>query len=176
MAWYDKVLPTVAAIAPAIATGLGGPLAGLAVNALFTSLGVATEEEAQQALININPETAAKVRAADQQFALDMERLGVDLEKIDAEDRASARKREMEVKDKTPAMIGAFILLGFFSALVMLAVHEVPGENKEAFFILLGALSASLTSLIQYYYGSSTSSRQKDASAAAVAATLAEKK
>ncbi len=163
MAWYDKVLPTIAAVAPTIATGLGGPLAGIAVNALFGALGVSNEKEAQEALINLNPETAAKVRAADQQFLRDMKQRDIDLEGLAVSDRASARQREITVKDKTPAVLAALLTVGFFSQLALLAFHGVPIENKEAFFILLGALGAGFTMMLQYFYGSSSSSKQKDA-------------
>lgn len=162
MAWYDRVLPTIAVVAPTVAGALGGPLASMATNAVLEALGVSSTDEAQKAIANLNPEVAAKMRAADQQFIQSMEQMGLDLKKIEAADRASARQREIDTKDKTPAIMAYVIALGFFSCIALLAFREIPLENKEAFYIILGALSAAFAQIINYYYGSSTSSKQKD--------------
>lgn len=162
MAWYDRILPTIAVVAPSIAGALGGPVANMATNAILNALGVTTTEEAQKAIVNMNPEIAARMRAADQQFIQNMEQLGVDLKKIEAADRESARRREIETHDSTPSIVTYIIIFGFFASVSLLVFYPIPEENSEVFYILLGVLGAEFSRVMGYYYGSNTTSKQKD--------------
>ena len=154
----------VGTVAPGLATALGGPLAGMAVKAVSSAvLGKqdASEDEIAQAITAGGPDVLQKLRAADQQFQLDMKKLDIDLEKISADDRGSARAREMAVKDRTPAVIALASFLGFFGILTMLMFREIPAGAKDALMIMLGALGGIVTSITAYYYGSSSGSAAK---------------
>lgn len=165
MAWYDKVLPTLAAVAPTIATALGGPLAGMGVNVLFDVLGVNNEKEAQEAIIGMNPEIAARVRAADQEFAAKMAALDIDLERINQSDRASAREREVAVRDRTPAILGYTIIGSFIAVVGAVLSGNVVGLNDPNAIAIIGALigylSAKGDTVVAYYFGSSAGSKSK---------------
>ena len=79
---------TISAVAPALATALGGPLAGIAVQQISTAvLGKPDGKEAEvaQALSAGGPELLEKLKQADNEFAEKMAGLNVDLEKIAAE-------------------------------------------------------------------------------------------
>lgn len=154
----------VGTVAPGLATALGGPLAGMAVKAVSSAvLGKqdASEDEIAQAITAGGPDVLQKLRAADQQFQLDMKKLDIDLEKISSDDRASARDREKSVKDKTPAIIAFASFAGFFGVLVALIFKEIPTGAKDALMIMLGALGGIVTSITAYYYGSSSGSVAK---------------
>ena len=86
----------------------------------------------------------------------------VKLAEINAEDRNSARNREIQRKDSTPAILGSSIMLGFFGILSLLLFYTVPEENKAIFNIMLGALGTMATGVVSYYFGSSAGSRAKD--------------
>lgn len=84
MAWTD-VLPTIEHLAPMIATGLGGPLAGGAVAALEAVFGISPAPSASMddrqgtvatAVTNATPEQLAAVRKADQDYAARMAEAG----------------------------------------------------------------------------------------------------
>lgn len=154
-------------VAPTIATALGGPLAGLATKGIIGALNLgpdAGEAEISAALAGATPDQLLAIKKADQQFALDMERLGVDLERIAAGDRDSARQREIQIRDKIPGILAVLTVGGFFLILGAMSWGLVSGNvtKSEAFLIMLGVLGAMTKDIYSYYYGSSASSRAKD--------------
>ena len=161
-------------VAPALATALGGPLAGVAVKAIADKvLGKpeATEAEVAAALAQgATPELLLKLKQADQDFARAMADAGIALEKLEVEDRASARAREVALRDWTPKVLAITFTLAFFAILWFLLGHEIPQSNKEIILILLGALAGAVTTILTYYFGSSRSSQAKDAVLGRVAA------
>ena len=81
-------------IAPTFATALGGPMAGMAVKALSGALlghEDATEADIGLAMANASPSDLLKIKEADNAFKLEMQKNGIDLEKIAADDRANGR-------------------------------------------------------------------------------------
>lgn len=156
---------TLGAIAPAIGTAIGGPfgaLAGVALKAVLGLSGDATEEATAQALAKATPEQLLALKQADNQFKLDLEKLGVDLAKIDADDRASARLREATVHDWIPGALACGVTLGFFGLLTFIMFKSPPAESKDLLNIMLGALGAAWASIVSYYFGSSAGSSRKD--------------
>ncbi len=156
----------VGTVAPALATALGGPLAGVAVRAIAEKvLGKpeASEADVAAAVAGASPELLLKLRQADQDFARAMADAGIKLEEIEAQDRASARAREIATKDWVPAALAITNALAFFILLFMMLSQSIPETNKSAFDILLGMLAGSLTTVMTYYFGSSRGSREKDA-------------
>jgi hypothetical protein len=151
-------------VAPGLATALGGPLAGMATKAVSDAvLGRpdSSEAELSAALAAGGPEILQKLREADQRFQAEMKKLDIDLEKIAADDRASARQREASVKDRTPAVIATMAFIGFFGILIALMFVDIKPGAKDALMIMLGALGGIVTSITAYYYGSSSGSAQK---------------
>lgn len=154
----------VGAVAPALATALGGPLAGAAVSAIGAELlgkGDANESDIAAAVASGNPDTLLKLKQVDAEFKIRMQDLGIDLEKVNQADRASAREREVQVKDLTPRLLAGLITAGFFGILGWLIAGGLPESGKEAILVLLGALGTAWTSVVAYYYGSSSGSAQK---------------
>lgn len=145
-------------ISPVIATALGGPLAGTAVSALSTVLlgkENGTETEIAQALSTATPDMILKLKQADNDFAAKMKELDIDLEKISAGDRDSARKREIEVKDKTPRNLAYLYTAGYFIMIFALFKFGVPEASRDLMNTLVGILSAAEIGIVTYYFGSS---------------------
>lgn len=154
----------VGTVAPTIATALGGPLAGMATKALSASLlgkPESTEKEIAAAVAAAGPAELLKLKELENSFSLELKKLDIDLERIGADDRASARAREAAVKDKTPAIIALVSFAGFFGVLTALMFVEIKPGAKDALLIMLGALGGIVTSITAYYYGSSAGSAAK---------------
>lgn len=154
----------VGTIAPTLATALGGPMAGMAVKAIAGGLlgdESAGEAEIAAALQGATPADMLRLKEADQSFKLEMEKLGVDLERIAADDRDSARAREIATKDNTPKILAGVIVSGFFATLATIAFVEIPAGAQQPINILLGSLTALLIQVGNYYFGSSAGSKEK---------------
>ncbi len=154
----------VGEIAPGIATVFGGPLAGMAVKTLARELlgdENASEDDLAAAIQSGGPEIALKIREADHKFAIEMKNAGVKLEEIAMKDRDSARRREIKVKDRTPAAMGTMIIAGFFGIMFTLVFIPLPAGVEKPFLVLLGALGWMVKDVVGYYFGSSAGSKQK---------------
>jgi hypothetical protein len=153
------------AVAPALGTALGGPFGALAGTVLNAALGLGdTADEAArvEALKKATPEQLLALQNAERQFTLDLQKLGVDLAKIDAEDRNSARTREASVKDQVPGTLAVVVTLCFFGLLGWLMLREPPAGSRDILNLMLGALGAAWASIIAYYFGSSAGSQAKN--------------
>lgn len=162
----------VKSIAPTIGTALGGPLGGVAGLALSKALGVddavAKDDTALAAAVQgASPDQLLKLKQADQEFALQMQKLGFEnlqaLEAIAAGDRADARAREVKTGDWTPKALAIAITLGFFGLLAYLMKFEPPAGSKDILNVMLGALGTAWISIVTYYFGSSAGSDAKTA-------------
>jgi len=156
--------PLLGQLAPSIATALGGPLAGVAVKTLSSALfghEEATEEQISTAMASATPDQLAAIKKIDADFKVQMKSLDIDLERIAAGDRDSARQMQRDTKDWTPKVLAYFITFGFFAALVWIMVFGIPQTGTEVLLMMLGSLSTSWTGVVQFYYGSSAGSKQK---------------
>jgi hypothetical protein len=168
-AWTMDLLktfgPLLGQVAPTLATALGGPLAGIAVKTLSNVLlgnEDGSEEDVKAALESATPEQLSAIKRIDADFKVRMKELDIDLERISAGDRDSARKREISVGDHTPKVLAAIITLGFFGILFWMFIYGVPKNGNEALLLMLGALQTAFTGIIAYYFGSSAGSKAKD--------------
>jgi hypothetical protein len=111
----------------------------------------------------IPPEQVAELARIEKDRAIELDRLANDRLKIDADDRASARAREMAVRDLIPGILAVGVSLGFFGVLGYMLKFGAPKEGGEALMVMLGALGASWGAVMNYYFGSSKSSADKTA-------------
>lgn len=152
-------------VAPALATALGGPLAGLAAQAISTAvLGTpdGTEEEIAAAIQTGGADTLIKLKAANTEFTLQLRKLDLDLERIANEDRASARQREISTNDVwTPRILAYMLTAGFFSVLAAVMMHGVPDSARDTVNLLLGSLGTVWLGAMAYYHGTTAGSRAK---------------
>jgi len=156
--------PLLGQVAPTLATALGGPMAGLAVKTLSNVLlghEEGTEDDLGKALSGATPEQLANIKQIDADFKTRMKELDIDLERISAGDRDSARKMQMETKDWVPKVLALAITIGFFGILVWMLVNGMPPSGTEALLMMLGALGTAWTGVVNFYYGSSAGSKAK---------------
>lgn len=161
----EQLLNLVRTVAPSIASAVGGPLAGMATKAISEALlgkPDGTEEELAQAATKATPEQLLALKKAENDFALQMRELDIDLERIAGADRDSARNREIKTKDWTPKFLAGGITVGYFGVLFYMLTHGLPTTGgSEAMLVMLGTLGTAFGGVMAYYFGSSAGSKEK---------------
>jgi len=155
MSWIESIAPTIASC-------LGGPLAGLAVEAVSKAIGV--DPNQVQDTINSGKLTAdqiASIQAAEVQLKLKAQEMGLNFEELAVQDRKSAREMQTTTKSWIPPLLAILVTLGFFGILAGMMTGKVT--SSEALMIMLGSLGTAWTGIIAFYFGSSASSQNKDA-------------
>jgi hypothetical protein len=163
--WKD----VIGAVAPTIATALAGPLAGAAVKTLSNVLlghDNGTENDLSAAIGMASPEMLAKIKLAEADFQVRMRELDIDVDRIAAADRDSARRRESSSNDSwTPRLIGGITLLAFIWSVWAVLSGYVQGMTDPSIVGIIGTLigyvSAKADQVVSYYFGSSSGSKEK---------------
>ena len=155
MSWIESIAPTIASC-------LGGPLAGLAVEAVSKAIGV--DPSAVQDTINSGKLTAdqiASIQSAEIALKAKAQEMNLDFEQLAVQDRKSARDMQTTTKSFIPPLLALIITVGFFGILVGMMTGKVT--SSDALMLLLGSLGTAWTGVISFYFGSSASSQNKDA-------------
>jgi hypothetical protein len=113
-------------------------------------------------MANASPDQLATLKKIDADFKAHMKELDIDLERIAAGDRDSARQMQRETKDWVPKLLAIVITIGFFGILVWMLVMGMPQTGTEALLMMLGALGTAWTGVVNFYYGSSAGSKAKN--------------
>lgn len=158
----------LAQVAPTIASALGGPFAGQATAFILGALGLspdATSDAAVAAIKTATPDQLLALKKADNEFAVRMRELEIDLERISSADRASARDMAVKTTIWPQSLLTAFFCLTFGFALSMLlsGLALFPKEYELTVGTLLGALISEMKAASQFWLGSSSGSARKDA-------------
>lgn len=152
MEWLKKVAPTVASL-------LGSPLAGIAVEALGNILGGEKTPEAIKDALQKNTLTSdqlAAIRAADVNLQLKMKELNIDIQKLEMEDRQSARDMQIKTGAKTVPVLASVVTVGFFGILIGLMTGDLKmWEGHAELQMLVGSLASAWAMIVSFYFGSS---------------------
>ncbi len=153
-------------VAPTAATLLGGPLAGMAVDAIGNALGVkdASKEKVKELLTSgtINAEQMAAIKQAEANLILKVKELDIDMEKVHAGDRASAREMAAKTGDVlTPRVIALVVFVVWGAVNWKLFNGTINGDMRELVARALGTLDGTLLAVVYYYFGSSSGSKDK---------------
>jgi len=149
--------PLIGSVAPTIATALGGPVAGMAVKALSGALfghENGTDEDIQTALANPSADQLTALKKIDADFKVQMKSLDIDLEKIAASDRDSARQMAINTHDWTPRILAVIIVVAWGSVQWFLLHNIVDASMRELVARVLGTLDGALMLVLSYYFGS----------------------
>ena len=148
-------------IAPTIATAMGGPLAGMAVSAISKAIGVDPDKVGDLISNNkLSAEQIAQVKIAEIELQKQAQELGLNFEKLEVEDRKSARDMQATTRSIVPPALAAIITLGFFGILCMMLFGKVDSSNP-AILMMLGSLGTAWTGICAFYFGSSAGSQAK---------------
>lgn len=161
---WKSIVRTAAPTLATVLTG-GNPLAGMAVGAISNALlgkPDGSEAEVQAAIMGATPADLAKLREADNNFKLEMERCGIDLAKIEAQDRDSARNMAIKTGDNMPKVLASVYTIGYFAAFGFILKYGINPEIKDVVIALISIMGAAEFAIITYYFGSSASSAKKN--------------
>jgi hypothetical protein len=163
MNFGDKAKQILASVAPLLGTAIGGPFGTMAGTLLSQALGTqpGDAKAAETALLAASPEILLQVKQADQNFAIRMEELGIQRESLVFQDIASARAREIAIKDNTPRNL-AYLVLSFAGVCIAATLAGWTKVDSALAGTLIGYLVAEARSALAYYFGSSQSSKSKD--------------
>ena len=155
MSWLEQVAPT-------IATCLGGPLAGLAVEAVSKVLGVPADDAKQ--LMESGKMTAdqiAQVKVAEIELQKQAQALGLNFEQLAVDDRKSARDMQSTTRSSVPMVLSYGITFGFFGILVAI-MRDPAAATNQPLLIMLGSLGTSWVAVVSFWFGSTNGSQKKD--------------
>jgi len=152
MSWLSTVLPT-------IGTLLGGPMGGMAVEAVGKCLGIdeATTDKVTKALSsgNLTADQIAALQAADLQLKTRMAELGIDAEKIAQADRASAREMQKNTGSWVPAALAVTLTVCYLGIICALLTGDMKLWSDPTLTLLLGGLTSGFTAVLAFYFGAS---------------------
>ncbi len=159
MEWLKQIAPTAATL-------LGGPLAGMAVDAIGKAIGLsdATKEQVKDALSSgtLNADQMAAIKQAEADLVLKVKQLDIDMEKVHAGDRASARDMAAKTGDVlTPRIIALVVFIVWGAVNWKLFNGTISGDMRELVARALGTLDGTLLAGVYYYFDSSSGSKDK---------------
>jgi len=169
----------LASIAPGLASALGGPLAGTAVNALIGALGIApnsSQTDVMKAIAGATPEQLLAIKTVEQEFLVKMKSLDVDIMSLEQKNTEGARQREIVVQDYTPRILSGLVL-GLYIAInyYIFSGHVLDDGMRDMALRSLGTLDAALGLVLSYYFGSSLGSSNKNEQISTLLDTVAKK-
>lgn len=165
----ERIGDVLAAVAPTLAAALGGPLAGIATRAIADKIlgrGDAPIEEIEAAVVSASGADLVKLKELEYEFKAQLRDADIQLERIAAADRASARERQARTKDWIPSVLGLTVILGFFGVLAYIFRFGLPDQGGEVLLIMVGSLGAMTSQVGNFFFGSSAGSKSKDATIA----------
>ena len=165
MGWTDALKGIVKTVAPTIGTALGGPAGGMATKFLAEKLlgkSDATEEDIEQSILGASPETMLQLKKLDRDFEMQMKQLGVDVFKLEVEDRKSARDM-FKVNIWPQISLSGIFTIGYFVVLyqILSGAARIAPEMEPVANVIIGVLTAAMTTILAFWFGSSFGSKEK---------------
>lgn len=159
-------LETLKALAPTVASALGGPLAGIAVAAIGNAMGVdaPTQEKIAKEMTagRLTPAALARLQELELEFQSQEAERGFKFSELEFKDRDSARAMQMATHSKMPAVLTILVTCGFFGVLSLLFFNP-DLKGNEIVMIMVGQLSAVWAGCVSFYVGTTYGSANKNA-------------
>jgi hypothetical protein len=146
----------IGAVAPTIGSALGGPMGNMAMTMVAEKLGCKnTPQDIEKKVQTLTPSQLSELKELENEFAVKMKELDVDIFALETADVQDARKNF--AKDWTSRFIGILIVSGFIGYIFLVTLMP-PEENSEAVInLVLGYLGGLASAIISFYFGASQS-------------------
>jgi len=124
----------------------------------------ATEEQIAEVIATQDPEILLKLKAANNDFKAKIKELGIQEKQLENKDREGARKL-YTVNIWPQITLTILFVLGYFGILGALFFSDIviPDSKQLILNVLLGVLTAGVSSILQFWFGSSSGSKDKTA-------------
>lgn len=146
----------------------GEALQQVAIDTVQRTLGTNTDDEQvlAQAVENMTPEQKIALESENNKFEIELERLGVEVTRIHAQDRASAREREIKVGSGKimPALaVGSMLIFAGACAIVLYLESFASSSISDSVLVggIVGYASANVQTILSYFFGSSERENSK---------------
>lgn len=162
--FWDDALGILTKIAPTIATAVGGPFAGTATQAIIGALGLAPDtppEEVARAVVAATPDQLLAIKKAENEYAVRVKELDLSSDQLAKEDTASARAREVALRDHTPKALAVLAVINAMAITWMALSGKVQVQGEFAAMVV-SLMLTPYTLVYGYYFGSSMGSARKD--------------
>jgi len=154
-------------IAPTLASALAGPFTGVATKFITDNLvknspsSVPPPEESIKDLLN-DSHNLQKIKALDQQFELEMQKLDVDIFSLETNDTKDAECNAKTNNQKPQVILSILFLVAYFLMLVAIFAVETSDTLNMAkggnslmgeLQILFGVLTAGVGQILSFWFG-----------------------
>jgi len=154
-------------IAPTIATALGGPLAGMAIEAISSAIGIDPKDVKQTiAEGKLSADQIASIKTAEIELKARAQELGLDFAKLAVEDRKSARDMQVATRSLVPPLLAILVIAAWGFVQYFLMTNVIDPSMRELVARVLGTLDGAVIMILSFYFGSSSGSQAKDERAA----------
>lgn len=163
---WDKAKQVLGMIAPTLGAAIGGPFGGIAGQLAKEALGLPPEtsdEQLAKAIVNATPDQLIAIKQADNNLAIRLKELDVDLFKAEVDDRKDSRQRAVTMNDYSPVVTGTLVFAGwFYIQYLVLNMTTIPAIGEGLLNRILGQIDAVALMYAAWLWGSSKGSRAKD--------------
>jgi len=158
-------------LAPTVASALGGPLAGIAVSALGSALGMsdATKDKITDVLQSgqMTSDQVAAVKQAELTLKQHESDNGFKFAELEIRDRESARAMQIANKSLTPEILSWMIVVATVGLEGYVLTKGMPSEVPDIVAgRILGTLDMAFGTVLAFWLGSSRGSQVKDSALA----------
>lgn len=152
-------------VAPTLATALGGPLAGVAVEAVGAAFGWsdATREKVEAALTQgqLSGEQILALKKAELDVIAKERELGFKFADLEVADRKDARAMQSATRSMMPAVLTVLVVVGFFAILAGMMAGVLEVKDSQALLLMLGSLTTGYGMAMAFWFGSTRDSQDK---------------
>lgn len=165
-------IKAIFSVAPTVATALGTPLAGAAISAIGSVLGMSepTKDKIAKAFTDgqIKPEDMVKIRQLEIEFQTHESDMGFKYaelaakqEEAAAKDRTDARALLKATGSYVPAILTFGITAGYFTVLIGMMLKQFAVADSQVMLMMLGQLGTAWGVTIAFWFGTTRNSQEK---------------
>ncbi len=150
-------------LAPTIGAAVGGPMGGVAMKFLADKFTGGDTGKVEDFLLAASPDQLKELKLAEIEFEREMRELDIDFERLQAQDRDSARSLAKSTTLWPQIVLATLYTTAYISTLwaFLTGSVEIDENYSEMVVSLIGALGAVQVQVLNFFFGSSSGSKEK---------------
>lgn len=162
----DEWKKLLGSVAPLVGTALGGPLGGVAASFVADKLGLSEKTVAAVTEVlketKLDPAQVAQLKQAEIDFQKFCKTHEIDVEKVHAADRASAREMLKATGSAVPAWLTFIIVVAVLGLEGWMILKGTPqGIDQLVLGRIMGTLDMALGLVLAFWFGTTRNSQEK---------------